>query len=59
MRPPLGSLGRVALALIGKFPAEEVRANLHRLKQVMETGNVIDKSYAVRGKFSNIGRGAN
>jgi len=44
----------VALALIGKFPAEEVRANLHRLKQVMETGNVTDTSYAVRGKFSNI-----
>jgi len=54
MRPPLGRLGRVALALIGKFPAEEVRANLHRLKQVMETGNVTDTSYAVRGKFSNI-----
>ena len=54
MRPPLGRLGRVALALIGKFPAAEVRANLHRLKQVMETGNVTDTSYAVRGKFSNI-----
>jgi len=53
MRPPLGRLGRVALALIGKFPAAEVRANLHRLKQVMETGNVTDTSYAVRGKFSN------
>jgi uncharacterized membrane protein len=53
MRPPLGRLGRVALALIGKFPAGEVRANLHRLKQVMETGNVTDTSFAVQGKFSN------
>lgn len=52
MTSPLGTLGRVALALIGKFPAEEVTANLHRLKQVMETGNVTDTSYAVAGKFS-------
>src|SRR5262245_17088321 len=36
MRPPLGKLGRGMLALIGKFPSEEVTANLHRLKQVLE-----------------------
>jgi uncharacterized membrane protein len=51
MKPPLGRLGRAALSLIGKFPAEEVKANLHRLKQVMETGKVTDTSYSVRGKF--------
>jgi len=51
MRPPLGKLGRGMLALLGKSPAEEVRANLHRLKQLMETGTVTDTSYAVRGKF--------
>jgi uncharacterized membrane protein len=51
MKPPLGRLGRAALALIGKFPADEIRANLHRLKQVMETGKVTDTSYSVRGKF--------
>ena len=38
MEIPLGRLGRVGLALIGKFPAEEVSSNLHRLKEVMETG---------------------
>jgi uncharacterized membrane protein len=51
MRAPLGKLGRAALALIGKFPAEEVSANLHRLKQVMEMGKVTDTSYSVPGKF--------
>jgi uncharacterized membrane protein len=51
MTPPLGRLGRAALALIGKFPAEEVRSNLNRLKEVMETGRVTDTSYAVPGKF--------
>jgi uncharacterized membrane protein len=51
MKAPLGKVGRVALALIGKFPAEEVTANLHRLKQKLETGRVTDTSYAVAGKF--------
>jgi uncharacterized membrane protein len=52
MKAPFGRLGRAALALIGKFPAEEVTANLHRLKEVMETGKVTDTSYSVAGKFS-------
>ena len=51
MKAPLGRLGRAALALIGKFPTEEVSANLHRLKQLMETGRVTDISYSVAGKF--------
>jgi hypothetical protein len=37
MKTPLGRVGRAALALI---PSEEVSANLHRLKEVMETGRV-------------------
>jgi len=51
MKAPLGRLGRAALALIGKFPAEEVSSNLRRLKEVMETGRVTDTSYSVAGKF--------
>ena len=52
MKAPLGRLGRAALALIGKFPAQEVSSNLHRLKEVMETGRVTDTSYSVAGKFA-------
>jgi uncharacterized membrane protein len=52
MKVPLGRLGLAALALIGKPPAKEISANLHRLKQVMETGTVTDTSYAVAGKFA-------
>ncbi len=52
MKIPLGRLGRVALALIGHFPAEEVSSNLHRLKELMETGTVTDTSYSVAGKFA-------
>ena len=51
MKAPLGRLGRAALALMGKFPAEEVSANLQRFKQVVETGKVTDTSYSVSGKF--------
>ena len=50
MRAPVGRLGRVALAL-RKFPAEEVYSNLRRLKQLIETGKVTDRSYSVVGKF--------
>jgi uncharacterized membrane protein len=51
MKTPLGRLGRAALAVIGKFPEREVSANLHRLKQVLETGRATDTSYSVAGKF--------
>jgi uncharacterized membrane protein len=52
MKTPLGRLGRLGLALIGKFPTEEVSANLHRFKELMETGRVTDTRYAVSGKFA-------
>ena len=52
MKGPLGRLARAALALIGKFPAEEQASNLHRLKEVLETGRVTDKSYSAAGKFA-------
>ena len=51
MKTPLGGLGRAALALIGKFPDQEVASNLNRLKELMETGRVTDTSYSVAGKF--------
>lgn len=51
MKAPLGRLGRAALALIGKFPAEEVSSNLHRLQQLLETGRITDRNYSVPGKF--------
>jgi uncharacterized membrane protein len=53
MRTPLGRFGRAALALFGKFPAEEVSANLHRLKELRETGRVSDTSHSVAGKFAH------
>jgi uncharacterized membrane protein len=52
MTGPLGRFSRAAMSLIGKHPAEEVSSNLHRLKQLMETGTVSDTRYAVPGKFA-------
>jgi uncharacterized membrane protein len=51
LKMPFGILARAALAVIGKFPAEEVSSNLRRLKQLMESGRVTDTSYAIAGKF--------
>ncbi|NES29901.1 hypothetical protein GCE86_24630 [Micromonospora terminaliae] len=48
---PFGALGRIALTLAGKPPAAEVAANLRRLKQLLETGEVTDTAHAVAGKF--------
>lgn len=53
MAVPGGVLTEAALAAIGKPPAKEVRANLQRLKEVLETGHVKDMDYVVRGKFGS------
>lgn len=58
MHAPLSALGLEIMALIGKPAAKEVAANLHRLKQVLETGRVCDTRYAVPGKFPTAGQTA-
>jgi len=55
MMPPLGGVGRATLELLGKPPAAEVAANLHRLKELLETGQVTDLRHAVAGKFDRRG----
>jgi uncharacterized membrane protein len=54
IRTPLARLGRAVLNLIGKPPAEEIPSNLHRLKEILETGTVTDTSHAVAGKFDRL-----
>ncbi|MGO4594996.1 SRPBCC family protein [Leifsonia sp. 2TAF2] len=48
---PNGFLPRVALRVARKHPAQEVRSNLNRLKQVLETGTITDTSNALPGRF--------
>ncbi|WP_212908167.1 SRPBCC family protein [Streptomyces sp. TS71-3] len=52
---PFGRVGRRALSLVGKPPGAEAEANLHRLKQLLETGEVTDTAHAVPGKFDRPG----
>ena len=40
-RPPLGTLGAAVAAWFGEDPAQTVKMDLRRFKQVMETGEVI------------------
>ncbi len=56
MQVPLGRFGRAVLALVGKFPREEVSSNLRRLKELLESGRVTNSSYAVAGKFAPLFR---
>jgi uncharacterized membrane protein len=51
MHVPFGIVGRCALTAVGKSPTREVRANLHRLKELLESGTVADTRHSVRGKF--------
>jgi uncharacterized membrane protein len=55
MTIPFGAAGRAMLMAIGKSPAAEVRANLQRLKEVLETGRVTNTDHAVAGKFPGVG----
>lgn len=50
---PGSPIVEVALAAFGKPPALEVRANLRRLKEVLETGHVTTMDFAVAGKFAH------
>jgi uncharacterized membrane protein len=52
--PPAGPAGRVGAALgtlIGRSPAEEVKADLRRFKQLMETGEVASTDGQPRGAW--------
>jgi len=54
MTLPGGPVAASALAAFGKPPRKEVRANLERLKELLETGRVTTLDYAVAGKFRRI-----
>lgn len=51
MHIPFGIVGTCALSAVGKSPTGEVRANLRRLKELLESGTVTDTRHSVRGKF--------
>jgi uncharacterized membrane protein len=39
-RPPVGALGRAAAWLFGKAPEQQIGEDLHRVKQLLETGEI-------------------
>jgi hypothetical protein len=39
--PPAGTLGAVLASLAGKEPGQQIQADLHRLKMLLETGEVL------------------
>jgi uncharacterized membrane protein len=45
--PPAGRLGALVAKLFGEEPAEQVKSDLRRLKQVLETGEVVHSDASV------------
>ena len=48
-RPPGGALGKAVAKLFGEEPSQQVSGDLHRFKQVMETGEVVVSEGSPRG----------
>lgn len=46
-RPPAGRLGAAVARLMGKEPGQEVKADLRRLKQVLEVGEVVKSDASI------------
>jgi uncharacterized membrane protein len=45
--PPLGAVGSTAAKLFGREPSQEISADLRRLKQVLETGEVLHSDASI------------
>jgi uncharacterized membrane protein len=45
--PPAGPLGRVVAKLFGEAPEQQVKGDLRRLKQVLETGEVVHSDSSI------------
>ena len=62
-RPPAGVLGATVAKLLGAEPKQQVHENLHRFKQLMETGEIITtegqpagRSQSTSWKYDQAGR---
>ena len=49
--PPAGQLGRMIATVFGREPSMQVESDLHRFKQIMETGEVIRSDAVQRGAW--------
>jgi uncharacterized membrane protein len=55
-RPPAGKLGRQIARLFGEEPAQQIREDLRRFKQLLETGEVATTEGQPSGRRSVLGR---
>jgi uncharacterized membrane protein len=46
-QPPGGRLGAIAAKLFGEEPGQQVKGDLRRLKQVLETGEVVHSDASI------------
>jgi hypothetical protein len=48
--PPAGVLGKAVARLFGESPQQQVRSDLRRFKQVLETGQVLESEATIHGR---------
>jgi uncharacterized membrane protein len=48
-RPPGGAVGKAIASLFGKEPSQQIKGDLQRFKQVMETGEVVRSAGSLHG----------
>jgi uncharacterized membrane protein len=51
--PPAGALGAVIAQMWGKEPGQQIQEDLHRLKQIMEAGEIPTTEGQPRGRYSH------
>jgi len=49
--PPAGPLGTAIARLFGEDPQQQIREDLNRFKQLMETGTVVNASDPISGRI--------
>jgi uncharacterized membrane protein len=54
--PPGGKLGATIAKLFGEEPTQQLRDDLRRFKQVMETGNVVRSEASLGGEGQGLSR---
>ena len=52
--PPAGMLGAAVASLFGEEPGQQMQEDLRRLKQYLETGEIVDTKGQPRGSESRI-----
>ena len=55
-RPPVGQLGKIFAKVLGEEPSKQIRVDLHRFKQMLETGEIARTEGQPAGRLRSTSR---